>query len=89
MKPEPRWICVMTEAQVRRFDSITINHRCTSTDHWHWKKAKVEALVESGDMQWVGMHRKVAKVIRERSWQKTMCKGFGPTMQLVRGIARQ
>lgn len=36
-------------------------------------------------MEWVGAHRKIAKFVKHRTWQKKISGKFGPTMQLVRG----
>ena len=94
MRPrEPRWVCIMTEQQCRRFESVGINFRCSGGNHQHIVTRKVVAAVRAGEMEWVGRHRKIAKYTHHRTWAKVYTRNEAGeviccNMQLIRGNAK-
>jgi hypothetical protein len=87
--PGPQ-ICILSEEALRTLIHSGIAHRCSSRRHQHFSRAAVDGLVKSGDLIWVGKHKKVAAYLNARSWIKTYTRNeFGEVifcgMQLVRG----
>jgi hypothetical protein len=83
-------VCILSESDARLFLYAGIGHKCNSRRHHHYAKSKVEALVKSGDLVWLGKHRKLATYRAPQSWAKVYRKNeFGEVlscgMQLVRG----
>lgn len=82
-------VCILNEADAQTFLYAGIEYKCSSRRHHHCSKAKVDALVRSGEMMWLGKHRKVATFREPRLWKKTYSKNvYGEViscgMQLVR-----
>lgn len=67
--PHPKRICVMSDAESRRFHDVSIGHRCTSTSHRHFTRKHVDRLVKDEVLTWVGGHFKIAAWIREMHWE--------------------
>jgi hypothetical protein len=86
-----RWkVCILNESDARSLIYAGIEHKCNSRRHHHYTKSKVEALVKTGELIWLGKHRKLATYRNARSWMKVYSKNsFGEVvscgMQLVRG----
>ncbi len=83
-------VCILSESDARLFLHAGIGHKCNSRRHHHYAKSKVEALVKSGDLIWLGKHRKLATYRSPRSWAKVYRKNqFGEViscgMQLTHG----
>jgi hypothetical protein len=83
-------VCILSESDAQLFLYAGIGHKCNSRRHHHYAKSKVEALVKSGDLVWLGKHRKLATYRRPRSWAKVYRKNqFGEViscgMQLTDG----
>jgi hypothetical protein len=83
-------ICIVDEAEARSLTHAGIGERCRSRRHHHFSRAMVDGLVKSGELIWVGKHKKVATFLNARSWIKTYTRNrFGEViscgMQLVRG----
>jgi hypothetical protein len=86
-----RWkVCILNENDARSLIYAGIEHKCNSRRHHHYTKSKVEALVSTGELVWLGKHRKLATYRNARSWMKVYNRNqFGEVascgMQLVRG----
>ncbi len=83
-------ICILNESDARTWSFAGIAHRCASRRHHHYTKGKVEEMVESGELVWVGKHKRVATFLLARSWIKMYVRNAAGevsycTMQLVRG----
>ena len=84
---EPRRICILGEYEARRFENRdTTLHRCSNSGHPHYTRSRVEQLVKDGQLEWVGVGRKIAKFVTGRTW---VIKPSGPVsaMQMVPGGA--
>lgn len=65
---------------------LGVDYKCTSFNHRHFTRGRVDDLVVLGEMEWVGLGKNRARWVEGKSWQKTICAGngwVGPTMQLV------
>ena len=83
-------VCILNEEDARSFSGNGIAARCASRRHHHYTKIKVDALVKTGELVWLGKHKKVATFQNARSWIKTYTRNrYGEVitcgMQLVRG----
>lgn len=87
LAPAPKSVCVMSDAESKRFHEVSIGHRCTSTAHRHYTRKHVDILVERGELVWVGDHCKIAAWAQHRTWQKAP-SGPVHTMQLLAGLGR-
>lgn len=80
---ESSYACVMSPRQARSIrHAVTIGHKCTSKRHPHFERADVDRYVEAGDMEWFGIHKRIAVWIEHKIWAKTV-SGPVTTMQLV------
>ena len=83
-------VCILSEDDAKSFTSGGIGHKCSSRRHHHYSKSEAEALIEAGDLIWLGKHKKVATFKNPRSWIKTYTRNeYGEVitcgMQLVPG----
>ncbi len=83
-------VCILNESDTRLLLHAGIEHKCSSRRHHHFAKSKVEALVKTGEMIWLGKHRKLATYRNPRSWVKVYSKNqagevLSCGMQLVHG----
>jgi hypothetical protein len=83
-------VCILNEDDARSFTFGGISHKCSSRRHHHYSRTKVDELVKTGELIWLGKHKKVATFRNARSWRKTYTRNqFGEVircgMQLVRG----
>lgn len=85
--PGPKNVCVMSDAESKRFHEVSIGHRCTSTAHRHYTRKHVDILVQRRELVWVGAHNKIAAWAKHRTWQKAP-SGPVHTMQLLAGLGR-
>jgi hypothetical protein len=87
------WVCIVSEKEHGRYLGVGLEHRCRSLRHMHYTASKVARLVKSGDMAWVGKHRRVAMYLHQLSWAKIYNRNvvgevINCGMQLVRGLRR-
>lgn len=94
----PKWICVVPHAVAMHMGIVPINYYCEDAGHAHFKRKKVDRLVETGALRWHGKHCRVAYWTEHRSWQGTPCHivdeagkriATESTMQLVKGASRR
>ena len=83
-------VCILNEDDARSFTYGGIAHKCSSRRHHHYGKSKVDTLVKTGELVWLGKHKKIATFRNARSWIKTYTRNqYGEVitcgMQLVRG----
>jgi tRNA G37 N-methylase TrmD len=83
-------VCVLNEEDARSFSSNSIAQKCSSRRHHHYTKGKVNTLIKTGELVWVGKHKNVATFRNARSWIKVYTYNeFGEViycgMQLVPG----
>ena len=83
-------VCILSENDARSLMYGGIAHKCSSRRHHHYSRSKVDGLVKSGELIWVGKHKRVATYLQARSWMKTYVRNqHGEVsycgMQLVRG----
>ena len=83
-------VCILNESDARSFSYAGIEHKCSSRRHHHYSKSKAEAMVQAGELVWLGKHRKFATFVNARSWAKVYSRNqYGETvscgMQLVAG----
>ena len=90
-----RWICIVPANEKDRYETVGLAHRCRSLKHLHYSAGKVDRLVKSGEMAWIGRHHKVAMYKRHLSWAKVynrmhnvMGEVITVGMQLVKGNRR-
>jgi hypothetical protein len=83
-------VCILNEGDARSLSFGGIAHKCSSRRHHHYSRKKTEELVKSGELVWLGKHKRLATFRNARSWEKTYTRNqFGEVihcgMQLVRG----
>ena len=83
-------VCILNEEDARSFSGTGLAAKCSSRRHHHYTKTKVDALVKTGELVWLGKHKKAATFRNARSWIKVyVYNEFGEviycTMQLVQG----
>ena len=83
-------VCILNEEDARAFTCGDIAHRCSSRRHHHFRRERVNGLVKSGDLVWIGKHKKAATYREPRAWVKVYIRNrYGEVlwsgMQLVRG----
>jgi hypothetical protein len=86
----PRLVCILNKEEARSFVHGGIAHKCSSRRHHHYCKKEADALVQAGDLVWLGKHKKVAAFRNVHSWMKTYSYNeYGEVlycgMQLVAG----
>lgn len=91
--PLVQWVCIVSEKDHARYISVGMDHKCRSLRHLHYTSGKVSRLVKSGEMQWVGRHKRVAMYKHHLSWAKIYNRNWvGEVliagMQLVKGNRR-
>ena len=83
-------VCILSEVDAKCLTYGGIAHKCSSRRHHHYTKSKADALVQAGELVWLGKHKKVATFKNARSWIKVYCRNqYGEVitcgMQLVPG----
>lgn len=83
-------VCILNEEDARSLNYGSIAHKCSSRRHHHYAKSKAVALVQAGELVWLGKYKKAATFRNARSWIKTYTRNeYGEVitcgMQLVRG----
>lgn len=66
-------VCILDEhaaSEVR----AGIAYRCNRRGHPHYSRAQVESLVRTGEIVWIGKHRKLASFVRSRTWRKVFSR---------------
>lgn len=69
---EPK-VCILDE-QAASNVRAGIAYRCQRRGHPHYSRKQVESLVRSGEMTWIGKHRKLAAFVRSQTWSKVFSK---------------
>lgn len=90
-----QWVCIVAESEHQRFIAVNIGHKCRSLRHMHYARHKVDRLVKTGEMTWVGKHKQVAMYKHHLTWAKiynrmhnVMGEVISTGMQLVKGNRR-
>jgi hypothetical protein len=83
-------VCILNEEDARSHTSSGIAQKCSSRRHHHYTRTKADALVKTGELVWLGKHKKAATFRNARSWIKVyIYNEYGEviycTMQLVQG----
>ena len=63
-------VCILNEADAQCFTYAGIAHKCSSRRHHHISRNEVQELVRTGEMMWLGKHKKMATFRNARSWAK-------------------
>lgn len=75
--------------------AVPIDYFCRDSSHDHYKRTKVDAMIERGALKWHSKNCRVAYWLEHRTWQKTRCHlvneaglnvGHVAVMQLVKGL---
>ena len=53
-------VCILNEDDARSLTYGGIAHKCSSRRHHHYSKSKADVLVKSGELVWLGKHKKIA-----------------------------
>lgn len=81
-------ICILNEQDARSLEFGGIAHKCSSRRHHHFSRSKVDAMVKSGELVWVGKHKRVATFRNARKWAVAPSRDGNVVVrvyQLVRG----
>ena len=89
----PKRICIVPEVEAAGWANIGIGYHCFSNRHTHYTSNRVKALIEQGQLKWVGKHKKVATWTAHWTWAKVYTRNeagevFIANMQLVKGNRR-
>jgi hypothetical protein len=69
----PKWICIVPHTTAMHMGAVPIDYFCEDSSHAHFKRKRVELMVQRGDLRWHGKHCRVAYWTEHRTWQKTPC----------------
>jgi hypothetical protein len=83
-------VCILREHDIKSFNYGGIAHKCSSKRHRHYPRSMAAALVEAGELVWMGKHKNVATFKNTCRWLKIYCRNeYGEVitcgMQLVPG----
>jgi hypothetical protein len=84
-KTDPRNVCVVDRLRARKMEEqglLDLSYRCVSRLHQHLRSAEAKRRVKAGELEWVGLHRKVTTYPEEKVWAKTPSEDV-TTMQLL------
>jgi hypothetical protein len=88
-----RWVCILSDLHSRHCTPAGIEHKCRDRRHPHFTLEKVRRMVRSGELVWVGQHRKIAKYTSHRTLAKVYTRNAAGEVlicgiQLVNGERR-
>jgi hypothetical protein len=85
-------VCILDEADARALIDGGIAYKCSSRRHHHLSRKQADLMIKTGELLWLGKHKKVATFRDPRRWAvKHTRSRYGVIIasgwQLVRGGA--
>lgn len=77
-------MCVLNATSAEQLESFGINQPChgDGCNHAHHTRARIQALIKTGELRWIGKGENVATWKDARSWKGVKSMGY-QVMQLV------
>lgn len=81
-----RRVCLLSTEAAYALEQFHVSQPCSGDgcNHAHHTRDRINALVKSGDLRWVGAGENVAAWVDGRVWKGVPSEGY-QTMQLVEG----